>query len=161
MRKKRFMGTFLTEEEYRVLTALLKYDRLSDAARALGKAQPTVSIIKKRVEEKIRMALETVRLALILGVISKEDVLDVVNSVEARGELSSLRGEHLLERYLSIFTEATSPTIKRSVPGLLEILGAYYVRFEEERLRAAKTPATDELSRLLSGRIHPEQHVTA
>ena len=56
VRKKRFRGTFLTEEEFRVLSVLLSCGRVSDAARVLGRAQPTISIVKKRIEEKLNMA---------------------------------------------------------------------------------------------------------
>ncbi len=79
-KKKRFKNTLLTEEEFRVLIALVKYGRVSDVAKILGKAQPTISIVKKRIEEKIYAALETIKLALSMGLINKETILDIINS---------------------------------------------------------------------------------
>jgi len=85
-RRKRYGRTFLTEEEVRVLDVLLKYGRVTDAARELGKAQPTVSIVKKRIEEKIRMAIETVLLALSKGLIDREELLKLINTAVTYGE---------------------------------------------------------------------------
>ena len=94
MRKKRFGRTFLTEEEVRVLDVLLKYGRVTDAARELGKAQSTVSIVKKRIEEKISMAVETVKLALSKGLIDREELLRLIHTAvtyERLGEDSEKR----------------------------------------------------------------------
>jgi transcriptional regulator len=82
LRKKRYRGTFLTEEEVRILDLLLKYDNVSEVARMLGKAQPTVSIAKKRIEEKLNMSLETVKLALSKGLISKDELMKLISTVE-------------------------------------------------------------------------------
>lgn len=79
LRKRRYGGSFLTVEEIRVLEALLRCGSVSEAARVLGKSQPTVSLAKKRIEEKIRMAIETVRLALSKGLITKEEILKLIN----------------------------------------------------------------------------------
>lgn len=82
MRKKRFGRTLLTEEEVRVLDALLRYGNVTEAAERLGKAQPTVSIVKRRVEEKIDMAIETLKLALEKEIISVDDLLKLISSAE-------------------------------------------------------------------------------
>lgn len=79
-RKKRYGRTFLTEEEVRVLDVLLKYERVIDAAKELGKAQSTVSTVKKRIEEKISMAIETIKLALNKGLIDKKELLKLINT---------------------------------------------------------------------------------
>jgi len=143
MRKKRFKRTFLTEEEFRVLTVLLKYGRVSDVARILGRAQPTISIIKKRIEEKIDMALETIKLALSLGVISRDTLVDLINSVGVQSTPVDLRSEWLLDKYLSTISEVTGSTIKRSAPGLLELLELYTTR-EEKRVKVIKTQITEK-----------------
>ncbi len=82
MRKKRYNKTFLTEEEVRILDALLKHEKVTDAAKELGRAQSTVSTIKKRIEEKISMAIETVKLALNKGLIDREKLLELINTIE-------------------------------------------------------------------------------
>ena len=131
-RKKRFKGTFLTEEEFRVLNVLLKYGRVSDVARILGKAQPTISIVKKRIEEKLNMAVETVKLAISLGLISRSDLLDVISNIETQSEFRDLRSELLLERYFSVLNEIIESIIKRTAPGLLELLNTYYTHREKK-----------------------------
>lgn len=87
MRKKRYGRTFLTEEEVRVLDVLLKYGKVTEAARELGKAQPTVSTVKKRIEEKLSMAIETVKLAVSKGLIDREELLRLINTAVTYEEL--------------------------------------------------------------------------
>ena len=137
-RKKRFKGTFLTEEEFRVLNVLLKYGRVSDVARILGKAQPTISIVKKRIEEKLNMAVETVKLAISLGLISRSDLLDVISNIETQSEFRDLRSELLLERYFSVLNEIIKSTIKRTAPGLLELLNIYILYSQREKIPVAR-----------------------
>jgi len=96
MRKKRYGKTFLTEEEVRVLEALLKHGKVSDVAKVLGKAQPTVSIVKKRIEEKIGMALETVLLALRKGLIDKETFLELINTITNYRELEGKKAREVM-----------------------------------------------------------------
>jgi len=82
MKKKRFGRTFLTEEEVRVLDALAKCKNITEAAEELGKSQPTVSIAKRRIEDKIDMAIETLKLALDKELINVDDILKIISSVE-------------------------------------------------------------------------------
>ncbi|MEM2321268.1 MAG: hypothetical protein QXS79_05245 [Candidatus Bathyarchaeia archaeon] len=83
MKKRRFGRTLLTEEEVKVLDALLSCKNVTEAAGKLGKAQPTVSIVKKRVEEKIDMAIETLKLALDKELVSADDLLRLITAAEA------------------------------------------------------------------------------
>lgn len=87
MRKKRFGRTLLTEEEVKVLDALLRCGNVTEAAKELGKAQPTVSIVKKRIEDKIDMAIETLRLALSREYINLDELLRLVASAETYIEI--------------------------------------------------------------------------
>ncbi|RLE90525.1 MAG: hypothetical protein DRN04_14885 [Thermoprotei archaeon] len=87
MRKKRYGRTFLTEEEVKVLDVLLKYRKVTDAAKELGKAQPTVSTVKRRIEEKLSMAIETVKLALRKGLIDREELLRLIDTAVTYEEL--------------------------------------------------------------------------
>jgi len=89
LKKKRYGGTLLTEEEVKILDALLKRDKVSDVAKELGKSQPTVSIAKKRIEEKLRMAIETVKLALSKRLIDRDELLGLVEATEAYRRLGS------------------------------------------------------------------------
>ncbi|MEM0247223.1 MAG: hypothetical protein QXH02_00130 [Desulfurococcaceae archaeon] len=82
MRKKRFGRTLLTEEEVKVLDVLLRYNNVTVAAKMLGKSQPTVSIVKKKIEEKIDMAIETLKLAIEKGLVKIDDIADLVSSIE-------------------------------------------------------------------------------
>lgn len=82
MKKKRFGRTFLTEEEVKVLDALLRYNNVTVAAKTLGKSQPTVSIVKRKIEEKIDMAIETLKFALEKGLIKVDDIANLVSSTE-------------------------------------------------------------------------------
>ena len=91
MRKKKYRRTFLTEEEVRVLDVLLKYERVTEAAKELGKAQPTISTVKKRIEEKISMAIETVKLALSKGLIDREELLRLINTAVTYEELKRMK----------------------------------------------------------------------
>ena len=150
VKKKRFRGTLLTEEEYRVLTALLKCGRVSDAARVLGKAQPTVSIVKKRIEEKIERALETVKLALSLGILDREAVLELLSSVEGLGAPAP-RGAGLLEEYLGVLGEVADTVINKRAPGLLELLELVRAR-GETRIRAVRVLVEKPGTRLLASR---------
>ena len=147
MRKKRFKGTFLTEEEYRVLAVLLKYGRVSDAARVLGKAQPTISIVKRRIEDKVEKALETVRLAVSLGLVDRETLLDLLSSASEQSRIVSRIVEHgektLLGDYRSILGEVANTTIERTTPGLLELVEHYTVK-RETILRATRLEYTVE-----------------
>lgn len=81
-RKKRFGRTLLTEEEVKVLDVLLRYNNVTVAAKMLGKSQPTVSIVKKKIEEKIDMAIETLKLAIEKGLVKIDDIADLVSSTE-------------------------------------------------------------------------------
>ncbi|MEM0000074.1 MAG: hypothetical protein QXJ84_02505 [Desulfurococcaceae archaeon] len=81
-RKKRFGRTLLTEEEVKVLDVLLRYNNVTVAAKMLGKSQPTVSIVKKKIEEKIDMAIETLKLAIEKGLVKIDDIADLVSSIE-------------------------------------------------------------------------------
>jgi len=87
LRKKRYGRTFLTEEEVKVLDVLLKYRKVTDAAKELGKAQPTVSTVKRRIEEKLSMAIETVKLALRKGLIDREELLRLIDTAVTYEEL--------------------------------------------------------------------------
>lgn len=87
MKRRRFGRTLLTEEEVKVLDALLSCKNVTEAAERLGKAQPTVSIVKRRVEEKIDMAIETLKLALEKELISADELLKLVSSVETYREI--------------------------------------------------------------------------
>jgi len=82
MRKKRFGRTFLTEEEVRVLDVLARCNNITEVAEELGKSQPTVSIAKRRIEDKIDMAIETLKLALDRELINVDDILKTISSVE-------------------------------------------------------------------------------
>lgn len=82
IKRKRYGRTLLTVEEVRVIDALLKYKNVTTAAKVLGKAQPTVSIVKKKIEDKIDTAIETLKFALEKGLISVEDILDILSSTE-------------------------------------------------------------------------------
>ena len=97
MRKKKYGRTFLTEEEVRVLDVLLKYGKVTEAAKELGKAQPTVSTVKRRIEEKLSMAIETVKLALRKGMIDREELLRLINTAvtyeELKEEKNKKRGQ--------------------------------------------------------------------
>jgi len=150
VRRKRFRGTLLTEEEYRVLSVLLKCGRVSDAARVLGKAQPTVSLVKRRIEEKIERALETVKLALSLGILEREAVLELLSSVEESGALAP-RGTGLLEEYSGVLGEVADTAINKRAPGLLELLEL--VREQgETRVRAVRVLVENTGARLLASR---------
>ncbi|MEM1528989.1 MAG: hypothetical protein QXP03_06195 [Desulfurococcaceae archaeon] len=81
-RKKKFGRTLLTEEEVKVLDVLLRYNNVTVAAKMLGKSQPTVSIVKKKIEEKIDMAIETLKLAIEKGLVKIDDIADLVSSIE-------------------------------------------------------------------------------
>jgi len=87
LRKKRFGRTLLTEEEVKVLDALLRYGNVSEAAKELGKAQPTVSIVKRRIEDKIDMAIETLKLALSKDYVSVDELLRLIASTEKYMEI--------------------------------------------------------------------------
>ena len=87
MKKKKYGRTFLTEEEVKVLDVLLKYGKVTEAARELGKAQSTVSIVKKRIEEKLSMAIETVKLAVSKGLIDREELLRLIKTATTYEEL--------------------------------------------------------------------------
>ncbi|MEM1673751.1 MAG: hypothetical protein QXE14_03025 [Candidatus Bathyarchaeia archaeon] len=93
MRKKKFGRTLLTEEEVRVLDVLLRCRNVTEAAEKLGKAQPTVSIVKKRIEDKIDMAIETLKLALEKELISVDDILRLISSVETYREIKKKLAE--------------------------------------------------------------------
>ncbi|MBS7640632.1 MAG: hypothetical protein QXJ19_03295 [Candidatus Bathyarchaeia archaeon] len=93
MRKKKFGRTLLTEEEVRVLDVLLRCRNVTEAAEKLGKAQPTVSIVKKRIEDKIDMAIETLKLALEKELISVDDMLRLISSVETYREIKKKLAE--------------------------------------------------------------------
>lgn len=82
IKRKRYGRTLLTVEEVRVIDALLKYKNVTTAAKVLGKAQPTVSIVKKKIEDKIDTAIETLKFALEKGLISVDDILDTLSSTE-------------------------------------------------------------------------------
>jgi len=138
VRKKRFRGTFLTEEEFRVLSVLLSCGRVSDAARVLGRAQPTISIVKKRIEEKLNMAIETVKLAISLGLISRSELYDLISSINVHSGIGDFKSEWLLERYLSLLSSIIESTIKKTTPGLLELLEVYYTS-RERKVELAKT----------------------
>lgn len=97
MRKKRYRRTLLTEEEVRVLDALLRCKNVTEAAEELGKAQPTVSIVKRRIEDKIDMAIETLKLALDKDLISVDDILKMISSVETYREIKRKVSESRLE----------------------------------------------------------------
>jgi len=150
-RKKRFKGTFLTEEEFRVLNVLLKYGRVSDAARTLGKAQPTISIVKKRIEEKLKMSLETVKLAINLGLISRSELLDMISIIETHSEPEDFRREWLLNRYFILLNEIIESTIMRTTPGLLELLNIYFT-YNETRISTSRILLHD----IPSTRIHSQ-----
>jgi hypothetical protein len=143
VRKKRFKGTFLTEEEYRVLAVLLKYGRVSDAARVLGKAQPTISIVKRRIEDKVEKALETVRLAVSLGLVDRETLLDLLGSASEQSRIVEYEERTLLGDYRSILGEVANTTIERTTPGLLELLEHYTVK-RETVLKATRLEYTVE-----------------
>ncbi|MEM1507173.1 MAG: LysR family transcriptional regulator [Candidatus Bathyarchaeia archaeon] len=93
MRKKRFGRTLLTEEEVKVLDALLRCGNVTEAAKELGKAQPTVSIVKKRIEDKIDMAIETLKLALSREYINLDELLRLVASAETYIEIKKRLSE--------------------------------------------------------------------
>ncbi|MEM2433391.1 MAG: LysR family transcriptional regulator [Candidatus Bathyarchaeia archaeon] len=93
MRKKRFGRTLLTEEEVKVLDALLRCGNVTEAAKELGKAQPTVSIVKKRIEDKIDVAIETLKLALSREYINLDELLRLVASAETYIEIKKRLSE--------------------------------------------------------------------
>jgi hypothetical protein len=160
VRKKRFKGTFLTEEEYRVLAVLLKYGRVSDAARVLGKAQPTISIVKRRIEDKVEKALETVRLAVSLGLVDREALLGLLGSAREQSRIVEYEERALLGDYRSILGEVANTTIERTTPGLLELIEHYTVR-RETVLRATRLEYTVEkpLYTVKPGRVVAEESV--
>jgi len=80
------------------------------------------------------MAVETVKLAISLGLISRSDLLGVISNIEARSEFRDLRSELLLERCFSVLNEIIESTIKRTAPGLLELLNIYYTHREKKLL---------------------------
>jgi len=74
LRKKRFGQTLFTEEEAKVLEVFIRLKSISKVAKELGKSLPTVSIVKKRIDEKIAMAIETLRFVMELGYISFDEI---------------------------------------------------------------------------------------
>ena len=98
--KKRYMRTLLTEEEVKVLDMLEKYEKVTEAAMKLGKAQPTISIAKRRIEDKLDMAIQTVKLGVQRGLISEDDLLRIIISANLYERLKKQIGRRTLSNFL-------------------------------------------------------------
>ena len=97
------------------------------------------------------MSLETVKLAINLGLISRSELLDMISIIETHSEPEDFRREWLLNRYFILLNEIIESTIMRTTPGLLELLNIYFT-YNETRISTSRILLHD----IPSTRIHSQ-----